>query len=659
MVPIIYYKCQSWTFSKVLINVKAEHFLRPNVIILFEVLDYSPALILESSKMLNADNFLPIAWGFIRPIGAAWQHLADSKVQLYYYKGTHSKYRRYKHDIDLRTPDVLWELDWPTKSKYPSYLEVNVRFFKPDDKRIITHFSRYPWEKEVGLIEYKYRDEKKKAIKFGKQPAKEEEPEERLKYFKWERGKNEQSKRPMKFLRKLDTEELGAFRIKFSNDGEHLAAACTYDNSRTIIKIFKATTGELLMKLNGHHDIIHELTWSQYDNILVSASGDGSVKVWNVTDRDEDIPDKLSNLENDKYFYLWELIHPSYVYSAKFYKEEEKASNPYKILTTICYDQTIRFWMIVINDRGEYLYNSCIKTIHMLNINNMKKVFIENKIDMDFLQNPTINQYVHPNWLTFDKNGKMIIGDSIGLIRMWDITYEDGDIYADNYFIIKQSEIEDDIINKIMIDPNDEDRLLVHSRDSCIRIIEYNQQLKKDAKVRMRFFGASTQYQMIQSWISPDGLYLASGSESGNIFIWNVPTGELFSQDYNCKFIDSTWDVDWNNKYNMVATSGFGESYPILIYVYEKSQKEVDFGLGKHLATEDFFSEKDTIMSTPRKGKPFKKSALSDDSRSERRTDFDKKSVYSEERSITRMNKDESGENLMDTPGSERNSRFY
>ena len=463
----------------------------------------------------------------------------------------------------------------------------------------------------------------------------------------------------MKFLRKLDTEELGAFRIKFSNDGEHLAAACTYDNSRTIIKIFKTTTGELLMKLNGHHDIIHELTWSQYDNILVSASGDGSVKVWNVTDRDEDIPDKLSNLENDKYFYLWELIHPSYVYSAKFYKEEEKASNPYKILTTICYDQTIRFWMIVINDRGEYLYNSCIKTIHMLNIDNMKKVFIENKIDMDFLQNPTINQYVHPNWLTFDKNGKMIIGDSIGLIRMWDITYEDGDIYADNYFIIKQSEIEDDIINKIMIDPNDEDRLLVHSRDSCIRIIEYNQQLKKDAKVRMRFFGASTQYQMIQSWISPDGLYLASGSESGNIFIWNVPTGELFSQDYNCKFIDSTWDVDWNNKYNMVATSGFGESYPILIYVYEKSQKEVDFGLGKHLATEDFFSEKDTIMSTPRKGKPFKKSALSDDSRSERRTDFDKKSVYSEERSITRMNKDESGENLMDTPGSERNSRFY
>lgn len=268
----------SWYQSFVL-DVKAEYFLRPNVIILFEVLDYSPALLLEGSSKLNADNFLPIAWGFLRPIGAACQHLADSKIQLYYYKGNHSKFHRYKHDIDLRTPDVLCELNWTNKSKYPSYLEVNVSFFKTEEKKVITHFSRYPWEKEVGLIEYKYKDQKKKLIKFGKQPTKELEPEDRLKYFKWERGKNEPWKRPNKFLRKLDTEESGAFRIKFSHWGEHLAAAWTFESSMTVIKIFKTTTGELLMRLRGHHDLIHELTWSQDDNLLVSASGDGSVKI--------------------------------------------------------------------------------------------------------------------------------------------------------------------------------------------------------------------------------------------------------------------------------------------------------------------------------------------------------------------------------------------
>lgn len=181
----------------------------------------------------------------------------------------------------------------------------------------------------------------------------------------------------------------------------------------------------------------------------------------------------------------------------------------------------------------------------------------------------------------------------------------------------------------------------------------------KDAKVRMRFFGSTSQYQMIQSCISPDGMYLASASESGNFFVWNVPTGELFSQDYNCKFVDSTCDVDWNSKYNMVATSGFSDSYPILIYVYEKTQKEVDFALGKNLATEDFFSDKDTIMSTPRKVKPSKKSILSEDSRSNYKSENGNKVVYSEERSLTKINRDDSGENLVDSPGSERHSRFY
>ena len=357
------------------------------------------------------------------------------------------------------------------------------------------------------------------------------------------------------------------------------------------------------MKLKGHYDIIHELTWSQDDNLLISASGDGSVKIWNVAEKDEDVPDKLFYLENDRYFYVWELIHPSFVYSAKFYREEDKVANPFKIITTIWYDQTIRFWMFAINDKGEYLYNRWIRSIHMLNIDNMKKVLIENKVDMDFLQNPTLSSFVHPNWLAFGKNGKMFVGDSIGLIRIWDVSYEDGEIYADNYFIIKQAEIEDDVINKIIVDPNDENRLIVHSRDSWIRIIEYSTNMKKNAKVRVRLFGASTQYQMILSWISPDGTFLASGSESGSIFIWNVPTGELFSQDYNCKFIDSTCDVDWNSKYNMVATSGFGESYPILLYVYEKDQKEIDFALGKNLASEEFYSEKETLFSTPRKSK--------------------------------------------------------
>ena len=172
---------------------------------------------------------------------------------------------------------------------------------------------------------------------------------------------------------------------------------------------------------------------------------------------------------------------------------------PYKILATICYDQTIRFWICLFNSKGEFINSTCIRSLSLTGIDTIKKALVENRLDMDFLQNPTLSQHVFPNCVTFDKTGKMFVGDSIGLIRTWDISFIDDELYADNYFIIKHKEIEDDTINKIMIDPNDEDKIIVHSRDSCIRIIKFDRNLKTDAKVRNRLFGVRSQHQMIQS----------------------------------------------------------------------------------------------------------------------------------------------------------------
>jgi WD40 repeat protein len=81
---------------------------------------------------------------------------------------------------------------------------------------------------------------------------------------------------------------------------------------------------------------------------------------------------------------------------------------------------------------------------------------------------------------------------------------------------------------------------------------------------------------MIKSCISPDGNFIASGSEDGIPFLWEVSTGDLLNKDYECKFIDSVTEVDWNPRYNMIATCGFGEQYPILVYVFEKSTKEIE-----------------------------------------------------------------------------------
>lgn len=53
------------------INEYAKYILRPNVLFLFELLDFNPSLIFENKKLLNADLLYPIAWAYLRPVGCA------------------------------------------------------------------------------------------------------------------------------------------------------------------------------------------------------------------------------------------------------------------------------------------------------------------------------------------------------------------------------------------------------------------------------------------------------------------------------------------------------------------------------------------------------------------------------------------------------------
>ena len=40
--------------------------------------------------------------------------------------------------------------------------------------------------------------------------------------------------------------------------------------------------------------------------------------------------------------------------------------------------------------------------------------------------------------------------------------------------------------------------------------------------------------------------------------------------------MDLVTDCDWNFKYNMFAVAGFGQEFPVLVYVYERTTDEVE-----------------------------------------------------------------------------------
>ena len=64
-----------------------------------------------------------------------------------------------------------------------------------------------------------------------------------------------------------------------------------------------------------------------------------------------------------------------------------------------------------------------------------------------------MSEYIHPNCMTFNKDGRLFVGDSHGQISVWDISIRNGDLYADNYFKIRQKELEGDEINQIVVHP--------------------------------------------------------------------------------------------------------------------------------------------------------------------------------------------------------------
>jgi hypothetical protein len=62
------------------INQSARHLLASNVLFLFEILDFNASMIFESPELLNADNLYPIAWAYLRPVGAAQIHLTKTRL---------------------------------------------------------------------------------------------------------------------------------------------------------------------------------------------------------------------------------------------------------------------------------------------------------------------------------------------------------------------------------------------------------------------------------------------------------------------------------------------------------------------------------------------------------------------------------------------------
>ncbi|XP_027981166.1 jouberin isoform X7 [Eumetopias jubatus] len=306
--------------EQIIFNENFSHLLRdfdesPKVILFFEILDFlSMDEIRNNSEVQNQEcGFRKIAWAFLKLLGANGNVNINSKLRLQLY------YPPTKPRSQLNVVEVFeWWSKYP-RNRYPSTLYVTVRGLKVPECIKPSYRSVVALQEEKGKPVHCERHNETSSV--DAEPGLEDSKE----VVKWKRLPGQACRIPNKHLFSLNAGERGCFCLAFSHNGRILATACASRDGYPII-LYEIPSGRFMRELCGHLNIIYDLCWSDDDRYILTASSDGTARIWK------------NEINNTNTFRV--LPHPSFVYTAKFHPAVKE------LVVTGCYDSVIRIWKI-------------------------------------------------------------------------------------------------------------------------------------------------------------------------------------------------------------------------------------------------------------------------------------------------------------------------
>jgi WD40 repeat protein len=282
------------------------------------------------------------------------------------------------------------------------------------------------------------------------------------------------------------------YAMKFSPDGGFLAAGC----GDGTVKVYKVFCEEVLglmevdpeysppagmaavfspepwQRLEGHTGQVVDLSWSSTNNLLLSASVDGTVRLWHPSK-----PDCLAIFP-----------HRDIVSSVAFHPRDDR------LFVSGCFDCRVRLWSVD-----------------------------EHKVR-------AWNELPAGNYVTavaFTSNGRFALaGAASGVMLMFETQ---GFKYHTQILVRTNPKKKAKKICSIVAKPGrDDDTILVASNDSRIRTYSL-----RDKTMACKFKGHANESSQIPAAFSSDGEYVISGSEDGRCVIWPVEgrhkSGRLFA----------------------------------------------------------------------------------------------------------------------------------
>ncbi|XP_025975762.2 jouberin isoform X4 [Dromaius novaehollandiae] len=516
--------------EQVIFNEHFNYFIQnteesPRVILFFEILDFlSMSEVRANSEVqIQECGFRKICWAFLKLVGANGVLNIDGKLrlQLYYPPPRPPRTRSHSNVVEV----YEWWAKCP-RNRYPSTLYVTIRGIKLPDHVDSSFRSMMAVQQEQDSATFCELQSE------GSKRTGEPLPEEKNEQFKWTRLPGQVCRIPNKHLFSLRGGDMGCFCIRFSHDGKTLAAACAGRNGYPII-LYEIPSGRYLREFYGHLNIVYDLCWSKDNQYLLTASSDGTVRMWKI--------------ETQATSAVRVFPHPSFVYTAKYHPTANS------LVVTGCYDSVIRIW------------NAKVKDIHgqLLQELDGHKNFI--------------------NTLCFDTEGlHMFSGDSSGLIIVWDTFVKGSSQHLFQHWCINKEIKENDIkgtpINHLEVHPNGR-CLLIHAKDSTLRIMDLRILATK------KYIGATNYREKIHSTLTPCGTFLFSGSEDGKAYVWNPETGDQVAIYSELSFTSPLRDVAFHPHEHMVSFCAFGQNQPILVYIYDYKVAQLEAEIVKDLSS--------------------------------------------------------------------------
>ncbi|XP_043119224.1 jouberin isoform X1 [Puntigrus tetrazona] len=507
--------------EQIIFNERFGYFLQeddesPRVILFFEILDFISME--EARTNVSVDRhdrgFRKIAWAFLKLVGTNGVLNVDTKLRLQLYCSP-PRAKKQPQTVEV----FQWWSKYP-RNKYASTLYVTVKGLKPPEHVDPSIRSMMALQQERGTTSYSELNTEM-TNKTSTQIL-----ESKSEIIKWSRIPGQVCRIPNKPMHSFRGGQMGCFTLRFSHDGRALAAACADRDAFPII-IYEIPSGKVLASFNGHLSVVYDLCWSRDDNGLLTASSDGTVRVWNV--------ERLQSFAHKT------LPHPSFVYCAQFHPQTQS------LVVTGGYDGVLRVWNVHVQDVNGQLLQEF----------DGHKTFI--------------------NTLCFDPEGsKMFSADNSGLIIVWGTKVMPGSRrgLTSQWCIereIKEADLNGISINSLEVHPNGR-RLLIHAKDSVLRVMDLRILAVK------KYIGATNYRERINSTFTPCGSFVFSGSEDGLAYVWNSETGDQVAVYSELCYTSALRAVAFHPHENMVAFSSFGQNQPIHLYLYDRkvAQMEVE-----------------------------------------------------------------------------------